>query len=1142
MSSDSYSYSQKNNSLKHKMYTAIRADKLVVAHVAKSKAICVRINDFYSSLQRIAPNKMPVSKEDDAKYNKLIVVISNLQKLYESLSEKEYLRTITSNPIDFVNDQLTSFTAQFNELAISLNLASAPPIEVKREQFIIDDKNDCVELKEKLMPLSTTPNVQQTILLLTKQIEVLESQSKLLINSAKQNADVLTHEQVVDELMEFKQYFIDPDDYELKRMMWNTSVASVYQGICKSTGQIVSIKKMTKSTFTKESFDAFKREISIMIHTTHFAFAPFIGFTCSDPFYIVTNFMNGETLFQRIHASKKVLTGTKMTIIALGIAYGMSYLHSEHIIYRNLKSLNILLDIDDYPHICDLETCRVCSGGDERLTPKVGAAPWMAPEILNEQTNYSFSADVYSYGVILYELVTKEIPWKGLTEVQIAVNVLRKKEKLQIPSETPLKIKQLIEKCLNYDPEKRPTFATIVSQLESGEAVFPYTAPDSVEAYKNTFASSLDIQLNNFDYKNYNKAKFSAIFVKIIEEEKNAEDLSKEDRIAKQEKIITFLSNVVNTEGWLAILDVEKMMAQVSDILGYFVICNNTSKLLDILYILVKSPAYQKELSRKNYSISKKCLRVFDNSDEQLESFIYIMNISLKCEDDKPKISHNQLFRIGTYMGSVNIDLTREAFNLVELIFTLKIYDNLQSFSLIIPTIFTRLLPYASHELINQVMPFLLLLCNEKVVLTQINKMDGSMLILDFCLQTSTAERAMSILVKLCTNAQSTPAFATKFIHQFSKIITIFHDDEMIYPLTILETLLQLPTTFKNISDRPSAIQSLGKALSKGNTNTKISCLKIIFALLENEISVRNTVVIVDDIKDQMLSDDENITAIAASCIVLVIGYLLQTSNEAKKIFYDEFFGDYINKAIHQSLNSQLAAARLSGVLAQTFLGCKMLETMGCITEICDAFIKTKDRNLKFYLLASLASVTSFISYIDDMECVIPHVFELTNEDRAYTVVPMFIANVCVSPKGAFAVAPYYSKIIDKIVNYKSQENASSDQQSSQQDKNSNNIVVSNPQAISLYLAAIQRISSEPDACDSLSKEDVSLTTNLLQLCSRGYLHHVLSIIINLIENEDNIEILKCKGMSDTILTYLPVVHSSNQIHYILNRLKIVFL
>ena len=81
-------------------------------------------------------------------------------------------------------------------------------------------------------------------------------------------------------------------------------------------------------------------------------------------------------------------------------------------------SFNVILDEYDYPCINDLGICRNCLVDNEEITPRGGTAPWTVPEVLNGQADYSFSSDVYGYGVTLYELATNEIPWKNLTGAQ----------------------------------------------------------------------------------------------------------------------------------------------------------------------------------------------------------------------------------------------------------------------------------------------------------------------------------------------------------------------------------------------------------------------------------------------------------------------------------------------------------------------------------------------------------------------------------------------------------------------------------------------------------------------------------------------------------------------------------------------------
>jgi serine/threonine protein kinase len=87
---------------------------------------------------------------------------------------------------------------------------------------------------------------------------------------------------------------------------------------------------------------------------------PLCGFPSSRPFSIVTDFMSKSSLFQALHHRPDApnLSGTQLTIITLGIASGMASLHSQEVIHRDLKSLNVLLDDRCYPRICDFGFAR----------------------------------------------------------------------------------------------------------------------------------------------------------------------------------------------------------------------------------------------------------------------------------------------------------------------------------------------------------------------------------------------------------------------------------------------------------------------------------------------------------------------------------------------------------------------------------------------------------------------------------------------------------------------------------------------------------------------------------------------------------------------------------------------------------------
>ncbi|KAK2489746.1 hypothetical protein MC885_005436 [Smutsia gigantea] len=163
---------------------------------------------------------------------------------------------------------------------------------------------------------------------------------------------------------------------------------------------------------------------------------------------------------------------------AVQIARGMHYLHCEAlvpVIHRDLKSNNILLlqptEGDDMEH----KTLKITDFGLAREWHKTtqmsaaGTYAWMAPEVIKAST-FSKGSDVWSFGVLLWELLTGEVPYRGIDCLAVAYGVAVNKLTLPIPSTCPEPFAQLMADCWAQDPHRRPDFASILQQLEALEA------------------------------------------------------------------------------------------------------------------------------------------------------------------------------------------------------------------------------------------------------------------------------------------------------------------------------------------------------------------------------------------------------------------------------------------------------------------------------------------------------------------------------------------------------------------------------------------------------------------------------------------------------------------------------------------------
>jgi len=120
--------------------------------------------------------------------------------------------------------------------------------------------------------------------------------------------------------------------------------------------------------------------------------------------------------------------------MARDIATGILHLHKEGVIHRDIAARNVLVGSDLNVFIADFGMARIKQNEDVNTTQtQTGPVKWMAPECLLYR-QYSEASDCFSYGVLLWEMVTKSIPWTGLDPVQIIVAVTKQHTRLLIPS------------------------------------------------------------------------------------------------------------------------------------------------------------------------------------------------------------------------------------------------------------------------------------------------------------------------------------------------------------------------------------------------------------------------------------------------------------------------------------------------------------------------------------------------------------------------------------------------------------------------------------------------------------------------------------------------------------------------------------
>lgn len=222
------------------------------------------------------------------------------------------------------------------------------------------------------------------------------------------------------------------------------------------------------------------REVNIISNLNHPSIVKFIGFNPKDfqedprP-VIITEYIPNGSLRDLIESERSKISDikwndTQKLIMLYGIASAMSYLHSHKILHRDLKPENILIDENYYPKIADFGLSKIYHQNKESITNESavnfkGTLLYSSPEVVFE-CDYSTSADVYSFSIIAYEIMTSESPFGELNAWSL-VKKLGKQERPIFDKPIKKSYRSLIEKCWSQDKFSRPTFDEIVHELRS---------------------------------------------------------------------------------------------------------------------------------------------------------------------------------------------------------------------------------------------------------------------------------------------------------------------------------------------------------------------------------------------------------------------------------------------------------------------------------------------------------------------------------------------------------------------------------------------------------------------------------------------------------------------------------------------------
>ncbi|XP_063876752.1 mitogen-activated protein kinase kinase kinase 13-B-like isoform X5 [Scylla paramamosain] len=255
---------------------------------------------------------------------------------------------------------------------------------------------------------------------------------------------------------------------EVSSLQWLGSGAqgAVFRG--QMRGSWVAIKKVKEQKET---------DINHLRKLNHPNIVRFLGVCTAAPCYcIVMEYCPYGPLYNLLKDGQDI-PPDRVALWAKEIASGMNYLHQHKIIHRDLKSPNVLIGSNQEVKISDFGTCREWNDVSTRMS-FAGTLAWMAPEVIrNEPCNEK--VDIWSFGVVLWELLTCEIPYRDVDNSAIIYGVGSSSLHLPIPSTCPDGFRLIVQMCWNSKPRNRPSFKYILMHLDIAAVEIRSTPPET---------------------------------------------------------------------------------------------------------------------------------------------------------------------------------------------------------------------------------------------------------------------------------------------------------------------------------------------------------------------------------------------------------------------------------------------------------------------------------------------------------------------------------------------------------------------------------------------------------------------------------------------------------------------------------------
>ncbi|AVL95162.1 putative serine/threonine protein kinase receptor [Moumouvirus australiensis] len=259
------------------------------------------------------------------------------------------------------------------------------------------------------------------------------------------------------------RWVIDYKEIQIGKQIGQGSYGTVYSG--KWKGVEVAVKKFVKQKLSEKQMLDFRAEVALLSELSHPNIVVFIGACLMKPdICIITEYMKNGSLRDVLKNNQNRLGFSKKIKMLLDAANGINYLHTSQpiIVHRDIKPMNILVDENYNARVADFGFARIKA--DNTTMTRCGTPCWTAPEIIRGE-KYDEKADVFSFGIVMWEVLTGKEPFAGHNFMKVSLDILEG-ARPQIPSDCPVDFKKLIKKCWHSSASKRPSMEEVIHELQ----------------------------------------------------------------------------------------------------------------------------------------------------------------------------------------------------------------------------------------------------------------------------------------------------------------------------------------------------------------------------------------------------------------------------------------------------------------------------------------------------------------------------------------------------------------------------------------------------------------------------------------------------------------------------------------------------